>query len=114
MKNKSHRIVYFGDSITYGLGHDHKGVEPSKIWTALIDEKLRKHESSGLFFYTTNQGINGDTTRIALERINDVTSFRPNMVTIQFGYNDCNYWVSDNGFPRVNPISFKISNSFAS
>ena len=107
MKNKSHRIVYFGDSITYGLGHNHKGVEPNKIWTALIDKKLQEHESSGLFFYTSNQGINGDTTRIALERLNDVTSFRPNMVTIQFGYNDCNYWVSDNGFCRVNSISFK-------
>ena len=107
MGNKSYRIVYFGDSITFGLGHDHKGVNSNKIWTCLVDEKLREYESAGLFFLTSNQGINGDTTRIALERLNDVTSFKPDLVTIQFGYNDCNYWISDNGISRVNHISFK-------
>ena len=108
-KNKTIRLVYFGDSITYGLGHDHKGVKKSKRWTDLLDYNLKKLEHEGTFIYSSNQGVNGDTTRLALERINDVFKFRPNLVIMQFGYNDCNYWVTDFGFPRVNINSFKFN-----
>ena len=76
-RNKTIRLVYFGDSITYGLGHDHKGVKKSKRWTDLLDYNLKKLEHEGTFIYSSNQGVNGDTTRLALERINDVFKFRP-------------------------------------
>lgn len=107
--NRAVRIVYFGDSITYGLGHDHKGVDSHKIWTALVENRLRRLEEVGIFVYTSNQGINGDTTRHGIIRLEAVSSFRPYLVTVQFGYNDCNYWISDNGFPRVNPVSYKYN-----
>jgi len=103
------RVAYFGDSITYGLGHDHHGVDITKRWTSLVDAELKKLEGKRLFFYTSNQGINGDTTRNGLERLPEVYAFRPDLITIQFGLNDCNFWLSDNGLPRVNPVSFKYN-----
>ena len=107
MVRKTFRILFFGDSITYGMGHDHIGVDPLKIWPALVDYELNKYEKKGIFTFSAIQANNGDTTRIALERLNEATSFRPYLVTIQCGYNDCNYWVSDNGFPRVNIVSYE-------
>ena len=70
---------------------------------------LKKFEDKGIFIYSLNQGINGDTTRLGLLRINDVYNFKPDIVIMQFGYNDCNYWVTDSGFPRVNIDSFKFN-----
>jgi len=109
MKTKIKKIVYFGDSITYALGHDHKGVDIDKRWTNLVDSKLKNYENKGLFNYSSNQGVNGDTTRLGLLRINDVYKFKPDLVVMQFGYNDCNFWVSDSGYPRVNINSFKFN-----
>jgi len=103
------RICYFGDSITYGLGHDHKGVDIHRRWTALVDKVLQKYEAKGIFIYSLNLGENGNTTRNGLERLQEVYAFNPDLVTIQFGMNDCNYWLSDRGLPRVNPISFKFN-----
>jgi len=109
MSSKVVRICYFGDSITYGLGHDHKGVDVTRRWTALVDEAFKKYEPGGLFVYSLNLGENGNTTRNALERLPDAYAFNPDLVTIQFGMNDCNYWLSDGGLPRVNPVSFKFN-----
>ena len=109
MKTKTNKIVYFGDSITYALGHDHKGVKIEDRWTNLLDVNLKKLEDKGIFIYSSNQGINGDTTRLGLLRINDVYNFKPDLVIMQFGYNDCNYWVTDSGYPRVNIDSFKFN-----
>ena len=54
-----------------------------------------------------NTGVNGNTTRQALERMHyDVTSHSPNFVMVQFGMNDCNYWATDRGLPRVSPKAF--------
>jgi acyl-CoA thioesterase I len=33
----------------------------------------------------------------------------PNILIVQFGMNDCNYWQTDNGLPRVNEDSFKAN-----
>ena len=70
---------------------------------------------------TQNCSVNGNTTRQALERFNnDVGSKKPLFVLIQFGMNDCNYWDTDHGQPRVSELAFKynlkeiINKSFAS
>lgn len=103
------RICYFGDSITYGRGHDGLGVDPDRTWTRLVDEALKARERAGTFVLTANMGVNGETTRNGLERLKDVYAFRPDVMTIQFGMNDCNCWLTDNGFPRVNPTSFRFN-----
>lgn len=109
MTGKIIRICYFGDSITYGCGHDGLGVDPSRTWTRLVDEALKAREQAGTFVLTANMGVNGETTRNGLERLKDVYAFRPDVMTIQFGMNDCNCWLTDNGFPRVNPTSFRFN-----
>jgi lysophospholipase L1-like esterase len=37
----------------------------------------------------------------------DVQGHGIDAILIQFGMNDCNYWESDAGLPRVNPSSFR-------
>ena len=103
------RICYFGDSITYGRGHDHLGVDPARTWTHLVDEALKAREPNDTSTLSVNMGVNGETTRNGLERLKDVYAFRPDLMTIQFGMNDCNCWLTDNGFPRVNPTSFRFN-----
>lgn len=104
---KTVRICYFGDSITLGLGHDERSVAMADRWTARVDRALGALEPRGVAIVSTNLGVNGDTTRNGLERLKDVYAFRPDILTLQFGMNDCNFWLTDNGWPRVNPISFE-------
>lgn len=103
------RIAYFGDSITHGLGHDHKGVPEELRWTSLVDRALRELEGEGIFCYTRNMGVNGDTTRNGVERLPEIYAFSPHIMTLQFGMNDCNYWHSDNGYPRVPKEIFRLN-----
>jgi lysophospholipase L1-like esterase len=61
----------------------------------------------GVEILVQNPSVNGNTTRQALERMAyDVQSHAPGLLLIQFGMNDCNYWVSDQGHPRVAPEAF--------
>lgn len=93
------KIVAFGDSITYGDTGDHKQPHPRR-WTTLLAEKTG-HE-------VVNKGVNGDTTRLALERFPaDVQESGADVVLIQFGYNDCNHWDTDHGLPRVSLGAFR-------
>ncbi|MDC0196961.1 SGNH/GDSL hydrolase family protein, partial [bacterium] len=51
--------------------------------------------------------INGNTTRQALERMPfDVQRYGVDILCIQFGMNDCNYWETDRGLPRVSPDAY--------
>ena len=55
-----------------------------------------------------NSSINGNTTRMALLRIgSDVQQYRPELVMVQFGLNDANFWITDNGLPRVSRGAFR-------
>lgn len=36
----------------------------------------------------------------------EIQSHEPDILVVQFGMNDCNYWQSDRGLPRVSPESF--------
>jgi lysophospholipase L1-like esterase len=54
-----------------------------------------------------NASVNGSTTRQALERMPyEVQSHGVDVLVVQFGMNDCNYWLTDRGLPRVSPAGF--------
>lgn len=96
------KIYLFGDSICFG-----QLVSSHKTWPVSLAHELEAFSKPGLHFLLQNAGVNGDTTRKALERLHfDVTSHNPDYVFIQFGMNDCNYWESDRGLPRVSPAAF--------
>ncbi len=96
-------IIFFGDSISYG-----ELVSPHNTWinkiSALIEENYTNQ------FLIINSSINGNTTRMALERMpNDVQKYGVFLLIIQFGMNDCNYWQTDQGMPRVSPDVFRYN-----
>lgn len=100
------KIVFMGDSITSG-----EYIERDKIWTTIVTEKLQEeYLKTPVNIYALNKGVGDDTTRMALERFpEDVQSIRPDIVTIQFGMNDCNCWLSDEGLPRVSVDAFRAN-----
>lgn len=94
-------VVFFGDSICAG-----QFVSPHRTWVTRIAQKLE--EEFGSDVWINNASHSGDTTRLALERMAyDVLSHGLDILLIQFGLNDCNYWVSDRGHPRVAPAAFQ-------
>jgi len=67
-------IIFFGDSITAGIGVD-------KPFAVLIGEELEVE--------TVNAGVSGETTSDALLRLeNDVINKNPSIVVVEFGAND--------------------------
>ncbi|MFO0773150.1 MAG: SGNH/GDSL hydrolase family protein [Nitrospiraceae bacterium] len=96
-------LVHMGDSITFG-----QYVDPTLRWTSLIENRLRAHErTQDRDIQTFNRGISGETTRMGLERFpSDVQALRPDVMTLQFGLNDCNCWQTDLGAPRVSERAF--------
>lgn len=98
------KLFIFGDSIGYGQLVSHH-----KTWAAKLSEKLSKSIKKNSFVIQ-NASVNGNTTRQALERMTyDVTSHSPDILLIQFGMNDCNYWASDFGSPRVSKKAFSAN-----
>ena len=100
-------IVFMGDSITEG-----QYVHHSLRWTELVSAHLRRkfqRDSNDLHFFF-NRGVSGETTRQALERFpRDVQNARPDIMTLQFGLNDCNCWDSDMGLPRVSEPAYRAN-----
>ncbi len=97
-------IVFFGDSITFG-----QYIDPRVRWTALVESYLRRAGESE-HTYCVNRGVSGETTRDPLLRFAvDVQHHAPDLVTIQFGLNDCNCWQTDRGLPRVSERSFEAN-----
>ena len=95
------KIVFFGDSITYG-----QYVEPEYIWTTIITNNVSKNKD----LITFRNAVSGETSRQLLLRYSrDVQEIKPDILTIQCGLNDCNYWLSDNGVPRVSKESYKAN-----
>lgn len=97
-------IYFFGDSISFG-----QGVSVDLTWVNQIAQKL--HEQFGENEITViNTSINGNTTRMALERMPyDVQSHEVDVLVLGFGMNDCNYWVTDQGVPRVSQNAFRAN-----
>jgi lysophospholipase L1-like esterase len=77
----SPRIVCFGDSVTFGWNMKYEYSYPSQL------EKLFVKEFSQI--KVINSGIGGNTIADANKRLDkDVSSFKPDVVTINFGLND--------------------------
>jgi acyl-CoA thioesterase-1 len=102
----SRRIIFFGDSICFG-----QGVSTNQTWVtrlAIAAENVYGTGDDAPVVY--NLSVNGQTARQALERIAyDVQSHGVDLMVLQFGLNDCNYWVTDRGLPRVGEQSFIAS-----
>lgn len=95
-------VVHMGDSITFG-----QYLDPARRWTALIEEHLHDLFGDDVEVRAFNRGISGETTRMGLERFpRDVQELRPDVMTLQFGLNDCNCWETDAGLPRVSEAAF--------
>ena len=97
------RIVFFGDSICAG-----QGISIHRGWVPRVARTIEAlGESLGLRFVIVNSSVNGGTTRLALERIpQDVQAYAADVLVVQFGMNDCNYWQTDRGVPRVSAEAF--------
>jgi len=92
------KMYFFGDSICFG-----QHVSPYKNWVTRLSELLEKR----LKVSVNNPSINGNTTRMALERMpQDIQKYHVDVLLIQFGLNDCNYWETDSGLPRVSKAAF--------
>jgi len=96
------KIFFFGDSTCFG-----QFVSPHKIWITQISKQL---ELEGYDFWLNNISHSGDTTRMALEKMPfDVQSHGLDIFYTQFGMNDCNYWRTDKGVPRVSERAFEAN-----
>ena len=97
------KVTFFGDSTCVG-----QGVSLYKGWVTRVAAKLHiVSEEIGRPIIVANSSINGRTTRQALEDMPyHVQSQGIDIIIVQFGLNDCNYWESDRGLPRVSKSAF--------
>lgn len=106
MRQSPISVFFFGDSVCFG-----QGVSLHKGWVARTAATLASLSGrAGREFLVVNAGVNGNTTRLALERMPyDVQSHGVDVLIVQFGLNDCNYWRTDRGNPRVSPRAFEAN-----
>lgn len=99
----SMRVCFFGDSITVG-----QFVSVHMNWVSRISTMLADlGESHGCMISTHAAAANGRTTRQALEHMPyEIQSHDIDVMIVQYGMNDCNYWKTDNGVPRVSEEAF--------
>lgn len=99
-------VVFMGDSVTFG-----QYVDPSLRWTDLIGDRLtRQYLSTPVNLRFLNCGVSGETTRQGLERFpREVQNHCPEVLTLQFAFNDCNCWVTDRGVPRVSEVAYRAN-----
>jgi lysophospholipase L1-like esterase len=99
-------IVFMGDSITEG-----QYVPPPKRWVDIVSNNLLwRYRDNSLNLLLLGKGISGETTRQGLERFpRDVQAHSPEIMTLQFGLNDCNCWATDLGLPRVSEAAYRAN-----
>lgn len=73
-------IVCFGDSLTAGYGTD-----PGQSYP---DDLQRDLDQRGYTYRVVNQGVSGNTTKDAVDRLKDVLDLKPAVVIVAFGGND--------------------------
>ena len=102
-ETKEINILFFGDSICFG-----QYVSVHRGWVTRVAQELEElSQKYNLNVVVVNSSVNGCTTRQALERMPyDIQSWKADIITVQFGMNDCNYWQTDRGVPRVSPAAF--------
>jgi lysophospholipase L1-like esterase len=99
------KLVHMGDSITFG-----QFVEPEHRWTSVVRKWLMERFCWGMEIHAVNCGVPGETTRLGLERFPvAVQQVEPQILTIQYGLNDCNCWETDRGLPRVSARAFEAN-----
>lgn len=98
------RVTFFGDSICVG-----QGVSLYKGWVTRVAKLLDRYaRTSKREILITNSSVNGRTTRQALEDMPyHIQKQGVDVLIVQFGFNDCNYWESDKGLPRVTLGAFR-------
>lgn len=74
------RILFYGDSITAGLG-----VDKSQAFPALIQQKI---DSAGLEYEAVNAGLSGETSAGGLRRIDWVMQREIDIMVLELGGND--------------------------
>ncbi len=93
------KLYIFGDSIAFG-----QHISIHKTWAAMLSKYLEDK------FICQNPSINRNTTKDALNRIAfDIEQHMPEVVYIQFGLNDANFWVTDKGMPRVSKSLYEAN-----
>lgn len=97
------KITFFGDSTCVG-----QGVSIYRGWVTQIARFLDDYGYQiGRQIIVSNSSINGRTTRQALEDMPyHVQNPGVDILIVQFGLNDCNYWATDRGGPRVSLSAF--------
>jgi len=97
------KVTFFGDSTFVG-----QGVSIYKGWVTKIAKHLEEYSNKiNREILVSNSSINGRTTRQALEDMPyHIQSQGVDILVVQFGLNDCNYWATDGGLPRVSLASF--------
>ncbi len=73
-------ILFFGNSITAGLG-----VEPDQAFPSLIDAKIRE---LGWSYRVTNAGLSGETSAAGLRRLDWILRQRIDVFVLELGAND--------------------------
>jgi acyl-CoA thioesterase-1 len=79
-QTKSKTIVFFGNSLTAGMGLD-----PSEAFPALIQKKL---DSLQLDYKVINAGLSGETTASGKNRLNWVLNQKVDVFVLELGAND--------------------------
>jgi lysophospholipase L1-like esterase len=100
---KNLRVVFFGDSICVG-----QHVSVHRTWVAQISARLEAlGRELGTKVVVTNPSTSGRTTRQALELMTYEVLAQPvDLLVVQYGMNDCNYWQDGRGVPRVSEAAF--------
>lgn len=103
---KTIKVIFFGDSICVG-----QHVSLHKGWVPRTSAKLSElRKGYNVRVIVTNASANGRTTRQALEHMPyEIQSQNVDLLIVQFGMNDCNYWQTDRGLPRVSPDCFRAN-----
>lgn len=73
-------LVCFGDSLTAGAG-----IERDQAYPALLQQML---EREGFHYKVINEGVNGNTTKDGVDRLDEVLRLHPQVVVVEFGGND--------------------------
>ncbi|MEO8737156.1 MAG: arylesterase [Edaphobacter sp.] len=73
-------LVCFGDSLTAGHGTD-----PGDSYPDYLQADL---DTRGYHYRVVNEGISGNTTKDAVERLNTILALKPSVAVVEFGGND--------------------------
>ena len=97
------KVTFFGDSICTG-----EDVSIHAGWVVQISRQLDEVAAAyDRNITVTNASQIGRTTRQALELMPyEIQCRNVSILIVQYGLNDCNFWLTDGGLPRVSREAF--------